>query len=144
MNLKQALKQKNRLVGLINEEYKKASQYNSIEKGYTRPYSAKEAIDNWRNLTEQLITLKCKIQIANQPVYDKIFRLAELKTQARQMKELTCVTGTHTSRWPDEKSVIKFAEIGIVERDQMVTNIETQIENLQDELDTWNHETLIN
>ena len=32
MNLKQALKQKNRLVGLINEEYKKASQYNSIEK----------------------------------------------------------------------------------------------------------------
>ena len=37
----------------------------------------------------------------------------------------------------------KVAEIGILERDAMVKGIETQIETIQDELDEWNHVTIL-
>ena len=37
MNIKQALKRKNKLVGEIAQEFKKVSQYNSIEEKNERP-----------------------------------------------------------------------------------------------------------
>jgi len=99
MNLKQALKRKNRLVGLIAEEYIKVSQYNSVDDVNQRPYSVKEALQNWLKLTDELIELKSKIQIANNKVNDKIFRLAELKTQVKQLKKLDCTSGLYYSKW---------------------------------------------
>jgi hypothetical protein len=59
------------------------------------------------------------------------------------LKELGCESGTHYSKWPDEKYITKVAEIGILERDKMVKNIESQIETIQDELDEWNHKTIL-
>ena len=44
---------------------------------------------------------------------------------------------------PVIKSNNKGAEIGILERDKMVKNIESQIETIQDELDEWNHKTIL-
>jgi hypothetical protein len=143
MNLKQALKRKNRLVGLIAEEYIKVSQYNSVDDVNQRPYSVKEALQNWLKLTDELIELKSKIQIANNKVNDKIFRLAELKTQAKQLKKLDCTSGLYYSKWSDDKVVTKVAEIEVVERDNMVKEMEAQIEKIQDELDEWNHQTIL-
>jgi len=143
MNLKQALKRKNRLVGLIAEEYIKVSQYNSVDDVNQRPYSVKEALQNWLKLTDELIELKSKIQIANNKVNDKIFRLSELKTQVKQLKKLDCTSGLYYSKWSDDKVVTKVAEIEVVERDNMVKEMEAQIEKIQDELDEWNHQTLL-
>jgi hypothetical protein len=143
MNLKQALKRKNRLVGLIAEEYIKVSQYNSVDDVNQRPYSVKEALQNWLKLTDELIELKSKIQIANNKVNDKIFRLSELKTQVKQLKKLDCTSGLYYSKWSDDKVVTKVAEIEVVERDNMVKEMETQIEKIQDELDEWNHQTIL-
>lgn len=143
MNLKQALKRKNRLVGLIAEEYIKVSQYNSVDDVNQRPYSVKEALQNWLKLTDELIELKSKIQIANNKVNDKIFRLSELKTQVKQLKKLDCTSGLYYSKWSEDKVVTKVAEIEVVERDNMVKEMETQIEKIQDELDEWNHQTIL-
>jgi hypothetical protein len=143
MNLKQALKRKNRLVGLIAEEYKKVSQYNSVDDINQRPYAVKEAIQNWLSLTNELVELKCKIQLANVKVNDKIFRLSELKTQVKLLKMLDCTAGKYYSRWSEDMPLNKVAEIGILERDAMVKGIETQIETIQDELDEWNHVTIL-
>jgi hypothetical protein len=145
MNIKQALKKKNKLVGLINEEFHKASQYNVIDEGNPRPYSATEAIGKWMQLTNELIVLKTSIHKANLPIYDKIFELSELKNQVKHLKSLNCVSGkVSTSRWgSDSEPVIKHAEINVVERDSMVKNLESRIESLQDELDQWNHNTTI-
>ena len=55
MNIKQALKKKNKLVGLIHEEFQKASQYNVVDEGNPRPYSATESIGKWMQLTNELI-----------------------------------------------------------------------------------------
>ena len=145
MNIKQALKKKNKLVGLINEEFYKASQYNVVDEGNPRPYSATEAIGKWMQLTNELIVLKTQIHKANLPVYDKIFELSELKNQVKHLKTLNCASGkVSTSRWgSDSEPVIKHAEINVVERDSMIKNLESRIETLQDELDQWNHSTLI-
>jgi DNA repair exonuclease SbcCD ATPase subunit len=143
MNLKQALKRKNRLVGLIAEEYIKVSQYNSVDDVNQRPYSVKEALQNWLKLTDELIELKSKIQTANNKVNDKIFRLAELKTQVKQLKKLDCTSGLYYSKWSDDKVVTKVAEIEVIERDKMVKEMEAQIEKIQDELDEWNHQTIL-
>ena len=143
MNIKQALKKKNKLVGLINEEFRKASEYNVVDEGNPRPYSATEAIGKWMQLTNELIVLKGQIHKANGPVYDKIFELSELKNQVTLLKRLNCSSGTTYNRWDSEKPTIKHAEINVLERDGMVKNLESRIETLQDELDLWNHNTQI-
>ncbi len=144
MNIKQALKKKNKLVGMITEEFYKASQYNVVDEGNPRPYSATEAIGNWMKLTNDLIVLKTQIHKANLPVYDKIFELSELKSQVKLLKGLNCSSGKVAGgRWGEGEPVIKHAEINIVEKDKMIKELESRIEKIQDELDQWNHNTLI-
>jgi hypothetical protein len=144
MNIKQALKKKNKLVGMISEEFHKASQYNVVDEGNPRPYSATEAIGKWMQLTNELIVLKTAIHKANAPIYDKIFELSELKNQVKHLKSLNCSSGKVAGgRWGEGEPVVKHAEINIVERDGMVKSLETRIESLQDQLDQWNHTTLI-
>lgn len=145
MNIKQALKRKNKLIGLIAEEFSKASKYNVIEEGNSRPYSATEAVTNWLKLSDELVELKTKIHLANAPMYGKIFLISELKSQIKFLRSLDCTSGKTSSRgWADEKTVVKHAELNILERDTMVKNMEARIEHLQDELDEWNHKTIIN
>jgi hypothetical protein len=143
MNIKQALKRKNKIVGLMSEEWSKVSQYNVTDEGNPRPYSAVESMAKWFELSEELIKLKTKIHLANGPKYDLIFRLAETKNQAKYLKSLNCQSGKVQTRWDSDNHVIKHAEINILERDKMVKDMETRIEFIQDELDQWNHNTII-
>ncbi len=144
MNIKQALKKKNKLVGLINDEFYKASQYNVVDEGNPRPYSATEAIGKWMQLSNDLIVLKTAIHKANAPVYSKIFELSELKNQVKMLKGLNCSSGKVAGgRWGEGEPVVKHAEINVVEKDNMVKNLEARIDQIQDELDQWNHTTLI-
>jgi len=145
MNVKKALKKKNKLVGMMAEEFFKASQYNVVDEGNPRPYSAVESIKKWMELSNELILLKTKIHEANSPIYYKIFELSELKSQVKLLKGLNCVSGKVSSgKWGDGELVVKHAELNIIERDGMIKTIESKIEYLQEELDQWNHNTLIN
>lgn len=143
MNIKQALKRKNKLVSLMAEEWAKVSQYNVVEEGNPRPYSAVQAMANWMDLSEELTQLKTKIHLANGPVYEQIFRLGELKNQVKLLKHLNCQSGTFQNRWDIEKPTVKHAEINVVEKDKLVKDKEAQIEMIQEELDKWNHNTTI-
>lgn len=144
MNVKAALKEKNRLVKEINDCYVKMLSYNSIDVSNTRPYSSKELMSRIIELTNNLITLKTKINKVNLPVYDKIFRLSELKNTITKIKNMDCTEGTSTyySRI-GETQPIKTSEISIIERDEMVRDMETEINKIQDYLDNHNHNTLI-
>lgn len=143
MNIKQALKKKNKIIGLMTEQWGRASQYNVIDEGNPRPYSSTESITKWMELSEELVNLKAKIHLANGPKYELIFRLAELKNQVKHLKSLNCSSGVTHSRWDSEKPIIKHAEINVVERDKMIKAKEAQIDFIQDELDQWNHNTII-
>ena len=146
MNIKQALKLKNKLVKENNEIYTKLAMYNSVEEGTARPYEPKEMLAKWNEGVKQLVDLKTRIHRGNAPVYDKIFKLAELKSMISKLSSMNCVEGKQSSRgrWGEtSESSIYQSEIGIVQRDEMVKNLEAQIEQLQDELDVHNANTEI-
>jgi hypothetical protein len=137
MNIKQALKLKNKLVTQMKEQYEIAKAHNSIEQGNPRRYSALDAINKAAELSNSLIELKTKIHLANAPVYGLIFQMSELKNQIKQLKSLPVDEGKVTERY-GSITTIKEAEINIAERDGIVKSIEIQIEEIQDKLDTHN------
>ena len=75
MTIKQALKEKNRLIKAIDDEFKKIQAYNSIDESNTRPYSTQTSLENILVLEDALIDIKTQIHRANMGVYNKIFRL---------------------------------------------------------------------
>ena len=145
MNIRQALKEKNKLVKEIQDLYGRISQYNSVEVGGQRPYSSKQLMEIVNVKSNELIELKTKIHLANAPVYDKIFRLSELKSTITRIKNLDCTEGVSNDYFSRnrENPPVKTAEISIVERDEMVKHMEEQIETIQDILDTHNQNTQI-
>lgn len=146
MKIKQALKYKKKLASKMNQEFSKVQMYNSVEEGSNRVYDVKESMQNWLRMSEELVELKTKIHLANAPVYGKIFRMSELKSQLSNLKQLDCVEGKYSDRYgrmSGDTPIIKTAEIGLLERDQMISDIEEEIEKIQEELDEHNALTSI-
>ena len=143
MTIKQALKEKNRLIKAIDDEFKKIQAYNSIDESNTRPYSTQTSLENIIVLENALIDIKTQIHRANVGVYDKIFRLSELKSLAKKLNQIDCSEGKVVDRYSRSEAVIKTAEITVIDRDTRVKMIEEEIELLQEELDTHNATTSI-
>ena len=143
MTIKQALKEKNRLIKAIDDEFKKVYSYNSIDEGNVRPYSTVNSLSNIMTLEEGLIDLKTKIHRANIGVYDKIFRMSELKSLAKKLAQIDCSEGKVSDRYGRQEPSIKTAEISVVDKDVRVKSIEEEIERLQEELDNHNATTSI-
>ena len=143
MTIKQALKEKNRLIKAIEDEFKKIHAYNSIDESNTRPYSTQTSLENILVLEDALIDIKTKIHRANMGVYNKIFRLSELKSLAKKLNQIDCSEGKVVERYSRSEAVVKTAEITVIDRDTRVKMIEEEIELLQEELDTHNATTSI-
>jgi hypothetical protein len=143
MKVKQALKYKKKLASKMNQEFSKVQMYNSVEEGSARVYDVVESMRNWLTMSEELVELKTKLHLANAPVYGKIFRMSELKSQLSNLKQLDCVDGKHFDRYGRGEAVVKTAKISVLEKDQMVLEIEEEIERLQEELDEHNATTSI-
>ena len=143
MTIKQALKEKNRLIKAIDDEFKKIQAYNSIDESNTRPYSTQTSLENILVLEDALIDIKTQIHRANMGVYDKIFRLSELKSLAKKLNQIDCSEGKVVDRYSRSEAVVKTAEITVIDRDTRVKMIEEEIELLQEELDTHNATTSI-
>lgn len=144
MNIKQALKRKTKLVKEINDTFGNVLAYNSVSEGTERPYSPRISLELWKNLNDELIELKTAIHRANAPVYDKIFKLSELKNQIKFLKNLDCTSGVPPrSRYDVSDSPARVAEISVVERDDLIKQYEKEIDTIQDFLDEWNFKTII-
>jgi len=142
MNIKQALKLKNKLVANIKEGYAIIQSQNSIEKGNPRRYSVKDKLDEVMKYTNELVEIKRHIHNANQPVFEKIFLMAELKGMVKELKKMSVEEGKQLSGYralAEEKEV----EMNIAERDARVKELEETIERIQDELDVFNATTEI-
>ena len=142
MNVSQALKQKNKLIVEIKKQYQIAQKFNSQEEGNVRRYSVQNALDRAAELTMELTDLKTKIHLANAPVYDKIFRMAELKNRIKELKRIPTEEGKTEARFSSVASV-KEVEINIAQIDEMVQTLEARIEEIQAELDIHNTTTQI-
>jgi len=142
MNVKQALKAKNKLVGEIKECYKIIQSQNSIEEGNPRRYSIKEQLKKIAQLTDELVQLKARLHRANASVYEKIFQMAEIKGIIKELKKMDVSEGKQDSRYGSVVSV-KEVEVNVVERDTIVKEYEAEVERIQNELDIHNSNTNI-
>ena len=142
MNVKQALKAKNKLVTELKASYGILQKYNSIEEGNPRRYSMADTLEKIHTLSNELVELKAQIHKANQPVYDKIFALAELKGLIKELKKVPTDEGKQTERYGSVVSV-KEVELNIVEIQTIVDKLQERIEVLQNELDIHNANTEI-
>ena len=144
MTIKQALKQKNKLVKNIAENTKLMQQHNSVEVGNQRPYSSVELYNEIQKDTKELASLKAKIHIANTPVMEDIFWMSEMKSTIAALKKMDCTEGkSNRDRYRMESEIVLTSEISLVNRNQMIKLLETNIEEIQDKLDTFNATTEI-
>jgi len=144
MNIKQALKEKNKLAKKVTDLMDRTNRNNSMDEGAVRSYDPKESLEQALQMVDDLVNLKTKMHMANAEVYDKIFRMSEYKSLVKYLKTLNCSQGTIvTSRYGDSTTRQMTTVITEVERDALVEKYETLIDNLQTELDTHNATTHI-
>ena len=126
----------------LNSQFEILKKYNSIEEGNPRRYSMNDTLDKITNLSNELVELKAQIHKANQPVYDKIFALAELKGLVKELKKVPTDEGKQVERYGSVASV-KEVELTIVDIQNKVDILSVKIEELQNELDIHNANTQI-
>ena len=144
MTIKQALKQKNKLVKNITENTKLMQQHNSVDIGNQRPYSSMELYKEIQKDTQELASLKAKIHIANTPVMEDIFWMSEMKSTIAALKKMDCTEGKSSrERFRLESEMVLTSEISLVNRNQEIKMLESKIEEIQDKLDTFNATTEI-
>ena len=143
MNIKQALKQKNKLIKEITENTKLIQQYNSIEEGNERPYNISVLFLNIVEDTKDLSLLKAKIHRANGPVLEDIFLMAEMKSLIQALKKTDCSSGKSNRDRYGSAEIVLSVEMNIVERNDKIKQLENRIEEIQDKLDIFNANTEI-
>lgn len=144
MNLTKALKRKAKLANEIQKVFSKLQNSNSHEEKRKPVYSAEDVYNEWLKLINELVELKSKIQVANQPIYSKIFRMAELKSMIQQIKRINTTSGIQdTYRSGEAIEVTMVAFIGELDRDKLIQQWEDEVETLQDEIEEFNALTKI-
>ena len=139
MNIKQALKEKNKLAKKIKDLIARTEKYNSMDNGAVRSYQPDVALNQAIDTMESLISLKTSVHLANAAVYEKIFRMAEYKSFVTQLKGLSCTEGTVVfSRYGETSTRLMTTVITEVQRDEMIEKYESIIDQLQSELDAHN------
>ncbi len=132
-----ALNNKNKIVKEMSENLQNVMRYNSVEEGSDRAYEPKECLEKWKKGIDSLVELKTKIHKANAEVYGKIFKLSELKSAIKQLRNLDCNSGK-MSQYGRQDAIVKTTVITVVDRDNLVKEFEAEVEKLQGELNTHN------
>jgi hypothetical protein len=143
MTITQALKEKNKKIGLITKLQERLRQYNSVERGAVREYDPRKVLEELKGEINALVVLKHRIHTASAEVRDKIFLQSELKNFISQLKCVPTATGVIRDRYSREEPVHVEAVISRSEMDVMLESLEKQVESIQEELDQYNHTTKI-
>ena len=144
MNIKQALKEKNKLAKRVTDLMERINKNNSVDEGAVRSYDPKVTLDEALIAVEELIELKTDIHKANIEVYEKIFRMSEYKSFVKYLKGLNCSEGNvSTYRYGEGNTRKMTTVITEVQRDNMIESFEVLIDSLQSELDSHNATTHI-
>ncbi len=145
MNIKQALKHKNKLAKKIQETAQKIARFNSVDDGVVRPYDVNELLEQLHTLTDEMVQLKTKIHLANRDMYSYIFRLSELKAMVKHLRVVDCTEGVNLpfSRFSENTPSIKSSVINRLDMDNLIERLETEIDSIQDKLDIHNGTTFL-
>lgn len=146
--LAKLLKEKNVLVGRMNELRTRIARENVTEGFNEAKYKVQDLYTELQVVTEHLITVKSAISRLNVPVVDKIYRMGELKSRIQFLKGLNTQDGTFTEsdRWVNSGAAVAKtykAQMSRVDVDREVETLTEAINLLQEELDTFNYSTTV-
>jgi hypothetical protein len=148
MSLARALQVKNRLAGEIKELRAKVQSYNSFRKDRPPEYDALEVFKELEERQEDLVRLKTAVAVANASngLYEKIMRRDELKGMIQFMHGIPTTRGKHDRevylRGRDDEGAQEVeyeAKMTRPDVDKKVKALETQLDDLQQEIAKLNH-----
>jgi len=142
LTVAKALKEKNKKLNQINKLWARLGENNSILEGNTREFNPEELLNQIKQETEVFIQLKTKIHNVCAPVREKIFRLSELKCLTRRLKSIDTKNGFVPTRY-EHNSTRYQAYLSAATIDQIVEAMESEIDQIQEELDQFNHSNYI-
>jgi hypothetical protein len=143
MNLHQALKKKNKLVGDLNKVNIQISGNTRWLKGNTPSYNLEDLLTKRTHIVEELNNLKVELSRASAPILPKIFQLAELKSATQMFKNMSLNRGFESESYRTTALLEYDSAMTEMERDKRVENMEAQIAVIQDEIDAFNAVTKI-
>jgi hypothetical protein len=141
MTLAKALKQKNRLAQKINKFQQEIQRENSVQIDDPRKIKVEDLMVKLKETVSQLIKLKIAIFVASTPMRENILILSELKSEIVFLQSISTKEGK-VSEYGDTPIEYTAAFDKLYIRDR-VSKCEDEIDNIQDELDTFNHTTTI-
>lgn len=147
MNINKALKTKNLLAKKLMELKNLLVTNNTFQtKNKDRvEYNTQELYTQYTDTMERLVGVKTQIAKANTDVYNRIFKLAELKGIVTTLKSIPVKRGIEstfgylandTTKEVEYSSTLTHKDI-----DALVEKHEKEIEIIQDELDRYNFST---
>ncbi len=150
ITIAKALNLKNKLVGEKDRLFRLVSANNSRLETTKTNYDVSDLFNQFEKTVVKLTAVKAAISTANATVYDKIYRISELKSMAANIKTVNTDESDHEDQVYNrvtgemEKKVTKRTVVlKNVDIDNKIKSIEAEIEKLQDELSAFNHLTQI-
>ena len=147
MKIAKALKLKNQLAGEVAQLKDLLLKQNSRSTKQKFDYNNHEVLTRLRAKLDELVKIKAAVAAANAEIYDKIFRLAELKGLVTTLTSLDTKAGVfHEGRGFGEAAyeVEYVAQLSKVEVDKLVGELNAEIQGLQDALDEFNFTRSVN
>ena len=141
MKIAKALKLKNQLAGEVAQLKDLLAKQNSRSTRQKFDYDNREVLTRLRAKLAELVKVKAAIAAANAEIYDKIFRLAELKGFVAALAALDTKAGVfHEGRGFGEAAYETeyIAQLGKVDVDNLVAELSAEIQTIQDTLDEFN------
>ena len=147
MKIAKALKLKNQMAGEVAQLKELLAKQNSRSTKQKFDYDNREVLAGLRVKVAELVKVKAALAVANAEIYEKIFRLAELKGLVVALTGLDTKAGVfHEGRGFGEAAyeIEYVAQLGKVEVDKLVVELNAEIQALQDALDEFNFTRSVN
>jgi hypothetical protein len=139
ITLAKALKIKNRLTGRLAKVQTDIQSYNSVPEGQADQVNVPALMKTREELAEALVSLKTAINEANREAQRDIYDLAEKKSTAQFLAGVNTRHGSQPAVYPNTTEVHYVAALKKADVDALVVRLEKEIDQLQDQLDQFNH-----
>ena len=142
MNLSEVLRWQKRVVMIIRKIEGRIHLCNSAMKGTEKEFSARKLMEQRTKWVKHLIDVKLSKMKTSFPIQEHIFKLAETKAEISFLERIPITHGAQHG-YGNEKPIEWEAEIRNRERDLLVTQLQSQIDQLQKHIDAFNFATTI-
>jgi len=138
VTLAKALNLKNRQSQQIAKLHAIVTAHNSRLVGSAVPHDVRAVYDQIGIESERLVAIKTAISLANAPIQDAIYRMAELKGQIAMLRRLTTTSGRYMPPFGMQEPQEYEATLDAAEVEREIQRLENEIDDLQDRLDQHN------